>query len=163
MHNNSTITYQHYVRRSPLQSYKTVFNTQLNTDARLYCLLWPFMQAVILNNDNDHRARKIYAEHVDYNDEYVCFVQAGTIDWLIGVDMPLKHQSINQLFLLEMVCSVVLDSFQFFLQIFNVLSMTLNCIQIFIVTGCFLYWSVMRPASQRFFMHICIYIRILII
>jgi len=45
----------------------------------------------------------------------------------------------------------------------GVLGMTLNCIHIFIVTGSFLYWCVMRPASQRFFMHSCIYLRILII
>jgi len=44
-----------------------------------------------------------------------------------------------------------------------VLGMTLNCIHIFIVTGSFLYWCVMRPASQRFSIHICIYLRILII
>jgi len=47
--------------------------------------------------------------------------------------------------------------------IFFVLGMTLNCIHIFIVTGSFLYWCVMRPARQRFFIHICIYLRILII
>jgi len=41
--------------------------------------------------------------------------------------------------------------------------MTLNCIHIFIVTGSFLYWCVVRPASQRFFVHSCIYLRILII
>jgi len=41
--------------------------------------------------------------------------------------------------------------------------MTLNCIYIFIVTGSLLYWCVMRPASQRFFIHSCIYLRILII
>jgi len=41
--------------------------------------------------------------------------------------------------------------------------MTLNCIHIFIVTGSFLYWCVMRLASQRFFIHICIYLRSLII
>jgi len=33
----------------------------------------------------------------------------------------------------------------------------------FIVTGCFFYWCVMRPASQRFFIHSCIHLRILII
>jgi len=44
-----------------------------------------------------------------------------------------------------------------------VLGRTLNCIHIFIVTGSFLYWCVMRPASQRFFIHSCIYLRILII
>jgi len=45
------------------------------------------------------------------------------------------------------------------------LGMTLNCIHIFIVTGSLLYWCVMRPASQRFFIHSCrpIYLRILII
>jgi len=32
----------------------------------------------------------------------------------------------------------------------------------FIVTGSFLCWCVMRPASQRFFIHSCIYLRILI-
>jgi len=41
--------------------------------------------------------------------------------------------------------------------------MTLNCIHIFIVTGSFLYWCVMRLASQRLFLHSCIYLRILII
>jgi len=42
--------------------------------------------------------------------------------------------------------------------------MTLNCIHIFIVTGSFLYrLCVMRPASQRFFIHSCIYLRIWII
>jgi len=41
--------------------------------------------------------------------------------------------------------------------------MTLNCIHIFIITGSFLYWCVMRPASQRFFIHSCFYLRILII
>jgi len=41
--------------------------------------------------------------------------------------------------------------------------MTLNCIHIFIFTGSFLYWCVMRPASQRFFIHTCIYLWILII
>jgi len=40
--------------------------------------------------------------------------------------------------------------------------MTLNCIHIFFVTGSFSYWCVMRPASQRFFIHSCIYRRILI-
>jgi len=44
-----------------------------------------------------------------------------------------------------------------------VLGMTLNCIHIFIVTGSFLYWCVRRPASQRFFIHSCIYLRMLII
>jgi len=48
-------------------------------------------------------------------------------------------------------------------QISYVLGMTLNCIHIFIVTGSFLIWCVMRPASQRFFIHSCIYLRILII
>jgi len=33
----------------------------------------------------------------------------------------------------------------------SVLGMTLNCIHIFIVTGSLLYWCVMRPTSQRFF------------
>jgi len=37
--------------------------------------------------------------------------------------------------------------------------MTLNCIHIFIVTGSFLYWY----AIQRFFIHSCVYLRILII
>jgi len=41
--------------------------------------------------------------------------------------------------------------------------MTLNCIHIFIVTGGFLYWCVMRLANQRFFINSCIYLRILII
>jgi len=45
----------------------------------------------------------------------------------------------------------------------NVLGMTLNCIHNFIVTGSFLYWCVMRSASQRFFKHSCVYPRILII
>jgi len=50
-----------------------------------------------------------------------------------------------------------------FVAIMSVLGMTLNCINIFIVTGSFLYWYVMRPVSQRFFIHSCIYLRILII
>jgi len=41
--------------------------------------------------------------------------------------------------------------------------MTFNCIHIFIVTGSVLYCCVLRPASQRFFIHSCIYLRILII
>jgi len=45
----------------------------------------------------------------------------------------------------------------------DVQGMTLNCIHNFIVTGSFLYWCVMRLASQRFFIHSCIYLRILII
>jgi len=45
----------------------------------------------------------------------------------------------------------------------NVMGMTINCIHIFIVTGSFFYWCVMRPASLRFFLHSCIYLRILII
>jgi len=45
----------------------------------------------------------------------------------------------------------------------DVQGMTLNCIHIFIVTGSFLNWCVMKPASQRFFIHNCIYLRILII
>jgi len=58
----------------------------------------------------------------------------------------------------------------------SVLGMTLNCIHtkwcpgydvklhhIFIVTGSFLYWCVMRPASQRFFIHSFIYLRLFII
>jgi len=45
----------------------------------------------------------------------------------------------------------------------SVLVMTLNCIHFFIDTGSFLYGCVMRPASQRFFIHSYIYIRILII
>jgi len=40
--------------------------------------------------------------------------------------------------------------------------MMLNCIHIFIVTGSFLYWCVIKLASQRFFIHSCIYLRILI-
>jgi len=47
-------------------------------------------------------------------------------------------------------------------SILPVQGMTLNCILIFIVTGSFLYRCVMRPASQRFFIHSCIYQRILI-
>jgi len=35
--------------------------------------------------------------------------------------------------------------------------MTLNCVHIFIVTGSFLYWYVMRPASQRYFIHSKLY------
>jgi len=42
----------------------------------------------------------------------------------------------------------------------DVWSMTLNCIHIFIVTGSFLYWCVMRSASQRFFIRSCVYLRI---
>jgi len=45
----------------------------------------------------------------------------------------------------------------------DVLDITLKCIHIFIITGRFLYWCVLRPASQRFFIHSCIYLRILII
>jgi len=45
----------------------------------------------------------------------------------------------------------------------TVLGMTLNWIHIFIVTGSFLYWCVIMPANQRFFIHSCIYLRILII
>jgi len=41
--------------------------------------------------------------------------------------------------------------------------MTLNGIHIFIFTGSFLYWCVMRPASQHFFIHSCIYLRLLIL
>jgi len=48
----------------------------------------------------------------------------------------------------------------FNLDIF-VLGMTLNCIHIFIVSGSFLYWCVMRLASQRFFIHNCIYLFII--
>jgi len=44
-----------------------------------------------------------------------------------------------------------------------VLGMMLSCIHIFIITGSFLYWFVIRSASQRFFIHSCIYLRILII
>jgi len=54
-------------------------------------------------------------------------------------------------------------SYQSSYSITRVLGMTLNCIHIFIVTGCFLYCCVMRPASQRFFKHSYIYLRILII
>jgi len=36
--------------------------------------------------------------------------------------------------------------------------MTLKCIHNFIVTSSFLYWCVMRPISQRFFIHSCIYL-----
>jgi len=43
------------------------------------------------------------------------------------------------------------------------MAMALNCIHIFIVTGSFLYWCILRPASQRFFIHSCIYLRISII
>jgi len=45
----------------------------------------------------------------------------------------------------------------------DVLGMTLNCIHMFIVTGSFLYWCGMRPASMRFFILSCIYQRILVI
>jgi len=41
--------------------------------------------------------------------------------------------------------------------------MTLICFHIFIVTGSFLYWCVTRPASEHFFIHSCIYLRLLII
>jgi len=44
-----------------------------------------------------------------------------------------------------------------------VLGMMLNCIHIFIFSGSFLYWCVMWPAFQRFFIHSCFYLRILII
>jgi len=60
------------------------------------------------------------------------------------------------------VCSRAVDSW----LATGVLGMTLNCIHIFIVTGSFLYWCVMRPASQRFFLHgciCCIHLRILIV
>jgi len=43
-----------------------------------------------------------------------------------------------------------------------VLGMTLNCINIFIVTGSFLYWFVMSLCSQCFFICSCIYLWILI-
>jgi len=43
------------------------------------------------------------------------------------------------------------------------MGMTLNCIHVFVVTGSFLYWCVMRLASHRFFKNSCIYLRILII
>jgi len=46
---------------------------------------------------------------------------------------------------------------------FIILGMTLNCIHTFIVTGSFLYWCVIRPASKRFIRHSCIYLRILIL
>jgi len=45
----------------------------------------------------------------------------------------------------------------------DVQGIMLNCIHIFIVFGSFLYWCVMSPASQRFFIHSCIYLLILII
>jgi len=61
---------------------------------------------------------------------------------------------------LWMISSVL---FNYFPTTLGVLGMTLNCIHIFIVTGSFLYWCVMRPASQRFFIHSCIYLRILTI
>jgi len=41
--------------------------------------------------------------------------------------------------------------------------MTLNCIHIFFVTDSFLYLCVMRPASQHFFIHSCVCLRILVI
>jgi len=40
---------------------------------------------------------------------------------------------------------------------------SLNGIHIFIVTGSFLYWRVVGLASQHYFIHICIYLIILII
>jgi len=49
------------------------------------------------------------------------------------------------------------------LAAWNVQGMTLNCIHILIFTGSFLYWRVIRPTNQRFFIHSCIYLRILII
>jgi len=49
-----------------------------------------------------------------------------------------------------------MSSLMHYSQVFSVLGTTLNCIHIFIVTGSFLYWCVMRPASQRFFIHSCI-------
>jgi len=59
--------------------------------------------------------------------------------------------------------SVASSASAFLLSPSSVQGMTLNCIHIFIVTGSFLYCCVMRPASQRFFIHSCIYILILII
>jgi len=50
-----------------------------------------------------------------------------------------------------------------FFILYFVQGMTLNCIHMFIVTGSFLYWCVMRPASQRLFIRSCIYLRIVII
>jgi len=63
---------------------------------------------------------------------------------------------LQQIRCIQLLCCVVVLSSA-------VQGMTLNCIYIFIITGSFLYWCVMRPASQRFFIHSCIYLRILII
>jgi len=49
------------------------------------------------------------------------------------------------------------------LVIFIVLGMSLTCIHIFIITESFSYWCVMRPASLRFFIYSCIYLRIVFI
>jgi len=43
------------------------------------------------------------------------------------------------------------------------MGMTLNCIHMLIFTGSLLYGCVMRPASQRFFIHSNIFLRIVII
>jgi len=56
------------------------------------------------------------------------------------------------------ICFIVLAVILPIYSNLSVLGMTLNCIHIFIVTGSFLYWCVMRPASQRFFIHIFVFI-----
>jgi len=47
-----------------------------------------------------------------------------------------------------------------FHSVTHVQGMTLNCIHIFIVTGSFLYWCVIKVVSLRFFIQSRIYLRI---
>jgi len=78
-----------------------------------------------------------------------------------SVSVLMCHKAVNQSINSHVICYFI--QFCTTCPFICVLGMTLNCIHIFIVTGSFLYWSIMRPASQRFFIHSCICLRILII
>jgi len=73
------------------------------------------------------------------------------------IDNSHRQDSLQYRMTWKRLCDIVRLNYK------RVLGMTLNCIHIFIVTGGFLYWWVMRQASQCFFIHSCIYLWILII
>jgi len=76
-----------------------------------------------------------------------CFEHVAVCRYCCTVELNLSHPRCSFLCYRALHLIMHVDSSQ------HVQGMTLNCIHIFIVTGSFLYWCVMRLASQSFFIH----------
>jgi len=137
------------------------FSWKLN--ALQYMIFIELFQTISLRTDVSRRANTYFAEFSEQS--------KSKHDICVEGKSLLKYQ----VFLVS-DCNMVMVVFLFHLFSRCVLGRTLNCIHIewcpghdvklhphFIVTGIFLYWFVMRPASQHFFIHNCIHLRILII